>query len=82
MDIRFQNNKGTFILYFITGLAYSLGVLSGTTLWFWNLVEVVSRNSHRISPSKLSKINIFVGVLLIGLGVFLFIKAFDFLFSN
>jgi threonine/homoserine/homoserine lactone efflux protein len=67
---------------FITGLAYSLGVLSGTTLWFWNLVEIVSRNSHRISPSKLAKLNIFVGVMLIGLGVFLFIKAFDFLFSN
>jgi len=67
---------------FITGLAYSLGVLSGTTLWFWSLVEMVSRNSHRISPSKLSKINVFVGVLLIGLGVFLFIKAFDFLLSN
>jgi hypothetical protein len=43
---------------------------------------MVSRNSHRISPSKLSKINVFVGVLLIGLGVFLFIKAFDFLLSN
>jgi len=65
---------------FITGLSYSLGVFSGTTLWFYSLVKLISKNSHKVSPSALGMINKVVGIILIGLGVFLFYKAFDFLF--
>ncbi|MDD5363424.1 MAG: LysE family transporter [Ignavibacteria bacterium] len=65
---------------FITGFAYSLGVFFGTTLWFYCLVKLISKNSHKVSPAALGMINKVVGVILIGLGVFLFYKAFDFLF--
>ncbi len=65
---------------FITGLMYSIGVFTGTTLWFYTLVKLISLNSHKVSPAALGMINKVVGVILIGLGVFLFYKAFEFLF--
>ena len=64
---------------FITGFSYSLGVFAGTTLWFWTLVKVISKNTHRVSPKALSKINLGVGIMLIVLSVFLLYKAVDFL---
>lgn len=67
---------------FITGLSYSAGVFSGTTLWFYSLVKLISKNSHKVSPSALGMINKIVGIILIGLGIFLLYKAFDFLFIH
>lgn len=63
----------------ITGLSYSIGVFAGTTFWFWTLVKVISKNTHRVSPKALSKINVGVGIMLILLSVFLLYKAVDFL---
>ncbi len=65
---------------FITGFLYSAGVLTGTTLWFWTLVKVISKNTHRVSPDALNRINIGVGIILLLLSAFLFYKAIDFLF--
>jgi threonine/homoserine/homoserine lactone efflux protein len=65
---------------FITGFSYSVGVFAGTTFWFWTLVKVISKNTHRVSPRALSKINVGVGAMLILLSVFLLYKAIDFLF--
>lgn len=65
---------------FITGFLYSAGVLAGTALWFWTLVKVISKNTHRVSPNALNNINVVVGAVLILLSTFLFCKAIDFLF--
>lgn len=65
---------------FITGFSYSIGVFAGTTFWFWTLVKVISKNTHRVSPKALSKINVVVGIMLIILSVFLLYKAMDLLF--
>lgn len=65
---------------FITGLSYSIGVFAGTTFWFWTLVKVISKNTHRVSPKALSKINVGVGIMLMMLSIFLLYKAADFLF--
>ncbi len=67
---------------FITGLSYATGVFAGTTFWFYSLVKVISKNSHKVSPAALGMINKVVGIILIGLGIFLFYKAFDFLFIH
>ena len=74
----YMKNYGIIDSRFITGLAYSLGVLTGTTLWFWTLAKVISKNTHRVSPEALGKINIIVGAVLLLIGVFLFYKAIDF----
>jgi threonine/homoserine/homoserine lactone efflux protein len=63
---------------FLSGLFLALGVMAGTTLWFYTIVKIVSRNSHKITPSTLNKLNIGVGLFLILLSLFLFYKVFDF----
>lgn len=79
--VSYMKSYGIIDSRFITGFALSVGVLSGTTLWFYVLVRLISRNSYRISRNNLDKINYTVGIILIGLGIFLFYKAFDFFFS-
>ena len=66
---------------FLAGLFLAVGVLFGTTFWFWTLTNLLARNAHKINPENLNKLNIAVGILLITLGAFLFYKAFDFLFT-
>lgn len=65
---------------FLSGLALAVGVFLGTAAWFYVIVKFVSKNSYRINPRMLNKINVSVGVILILLGVFLLIKAIDFAF--
>jgi threonine/homoserine/homoserine lactone efflux protein len=63
---------------FLSGLAFGIGVWAGTIAWFYLLVRIISRNTHRISPAALNKLNIGVGVILFGLGLFLAYKVFDY----
>lgn len=63
---------------FISGVLFGLGVFIGAVLWFYTWVKIISKNTHKIKPQTLSKINIFVGYFLIALGVFLLYKAIDF----
>lgn len=66
---------------FLSGLALAVGVMAGTTFWFYTILKIISTNTHRILPSTLNKINIVVGIFLISLSVFLLYKVFDFAFS-
>lgn len=63
---------------FISGLMLAIGVFAGTTLWFNSLTYFLSKKSESIRPSTLNKLNIAVGIILILLGVFLFLKAIQF----
>jgi len=77
----YMKNYGIIDSRFITGFVYSIGVFAGTTFWFWTLVKVISKNTHRVSPEALNKINVIVGAILLLLGLFLFYKAIDFWLS-
>ncbi len=57
------------------GLSFSFGALVGTALWFYTLLKLITGNKHRINYTTVNKLNISVGVILLLLGVFLFIKA-------
>lgn len=65
---------------FLSGLALAVGVMAGTTFWFYTIVKIISVNSHKITPSTLNRLNFGVGLFLILLSVFLFYKVFDFAF--
>ena len=67
---------------FISGFLLAIGVLVGTTFWFYLLGKFVSSNSHKIKPSTLNKLNLFTGIFLIILGVLLLYKAIDFMFFH
>jgi threonine/homoserine/homoserine lactone efflux protein len=78
--VSYLKSYGVIDSKFLSGLSLAVGVLIGTAVWFYFIVKFVSKNSYRINPRMLNKINIGVGVLLILLGVFLLIKAVDFIF--
>lgn len=78
--VSYLKSYGVIDSKFFSGLALAVGVFIGTAVWFYVVVKFVSRNSHKINPALLNRINISVGVILILLGLFLLIKAVDFAF--
>lgn len=60
---------------FLGGLIFSSGAFTGTVLWFWLLLKLITGNAHRINKNTISKLNFYAGIVLILLGVFLFSKA-------
>lgn len=78
--VSYLKSYGVIDSQFLSGLSLAVGVLIGTGVWFYIIVKFVSKNSHRINPRMLNKINVSVGVVLILLGIFLLIKAVDFAF--
>jgi len=79
--VGYMKSYGIIDKSFVSGLSLGVGVLIGTTTWFYTLVKLVSSNTDRFKPQTLSKLNFYVGILLLLLGVFLFYKAFDFALS-
>lgn len=66
---------------FFTGLLLSIGVLLGTTLWFYIMARVITRNTDKIKPNLLNKLNLTTGIFLIVLGVSFLIKLASGYFS-
>lgn len=66
---------------FISGIFLAIGVMAGTILWFYTLIKLISNNIHKILPATLNKLNKYIGIFLILLGIFLFYKTFYFAFS-
>lgn len=64
----------------MSGVFLAVGVMTGTTLWFYTLIKIISNNIHRILPATLNRLNKYVGLFLILLGLFLFFKIFHFAF--
>jgi arginine exporter protein ArgO len=57
------------------GLIFSAGAFTGTVLWFWLLLKLITGNKHRINKSTLGKLNFIAGIILIVLGIILFGRA-------
>jgi threonine/homoserine/homoserine lactone efflux protein len=60
---------------FLGGLLFSIGALTGTYLWFYSLLKIITGNKKRINQSTVNKLNIVAGIILLLLGVLLFAKA-------
>ncbi len=60
---------------FFGGLLFSAGAFSGTVIWFWLLLKLITGNAHKINKNTVGKLNFYAGLVLIVLGVFLFLKA-------
>ncbi len=63
------------------GLFFSIGAFTGTFVWFYALLKLITGNKKRITQTSVNKLNIIAGIILISLGVFLFIKAAVSVFS-
>jgi threonine/homoserine/homoserine lactone efflux protein len=60
---------------FFSGFSLAVGVMVGTTLWFYVMSKIISKNSHRIRPKIIDRITAATGIFLIALGVFFLIKV-------
>ena len=60
---------------FFGGLLFSIGAFTGTYLWFYSLLKIITGNKKRINQSTVNKLNIVAGIILLLLGVLLFAKA-------
>lgn len=76
--VGYLKSYGVIDSYFLTGLVYAAGVWLGTSLWFYVLVVFIKKNLKKIKPDALNRLNVLVGIFLIGLGIFLLYKALDF----
>ena len=56
-------------------MLFSIGAFSGTFIWFYTLLKLISGNKKRINPATVNKLNIIAGIILLILGAFLFVKA-------
>ncbi|KXK43756.1 MAG: hypothetical protein UZ05_CHB002002772 [Chlorobi bacterium OLB5] len=68
------------------GLIFSGGAFTGTVLWFWLLLKMITGNAHRINKNTISKLNFYAGIVLIVLGIFFIFKGnrscIQFFFKN
>ena len=60
----------------LTGLFLAIGVLIGTSVWFYLMTKFIIRNSEKLKPAFLNKLNLFTGIFLIILGSVFIIKIY------
>ncbi len=60
---------------YLTGIFLAVGVLLGTSFWFYLVTKFISKHTDRINPAFLRKMNITTGVFLVLLGMFFMIKV-------
>lgn len=79
--VGYVKSFGAFEASVLTGFIFSVGAFTGTMLWFWLLLKLISGNKHRIAKNTINKLNVFAGIILILLGIILFGKATSTLFN-
>ena len=79
--VSYLKSSGILDANFFTGFVFGFFVLVGTILWFYTLLKILSKNSHKITPSTINMINKIAGVILIGLGLYLIFNVILFAMS-
>ncbi|MBK8380293.1 MAG: LysE family transporter [Ignavibacteria bacterium] len=59
---------------YLSGLMLSVGVLIGTSVWFYLLTKLIFKHTDRINPDILRKMNFTMGIFLVLIGIALVIK--------
>lgn len=72
--VSYLKSYGLIDSYFLSGILFSLGVLTGTSAWFYLLTKLIFKHTERINPDILRKMNYSMGVFLILIGIALVFK--------
>ncbi|MEO8448037.1 MAG: LysE family transporter [bacterium] len=67
---------------FFSGFLLSIGVLLGTSAWFYLMTKLIFKYTDKIKPKTLNKLNFGTGIFLILLGGSLLIKVSTMIFNN
>jgi arginine exporter protein ArgO len=57
------------------GFLFSIGAFTGTFVWYYILLKLITGNKKRINQTSVNKLNIIAGIILLILGVILLIRA-------
>lgn len=74
--VSFLKSYGLINSNFFTGFFLALGVFIGATGWFYILVNFVSKNSVKINPRTLQKLNNYMGLFLVLIGISILVKLY------
>jgi arginine exporter protein ArgO len=60
---------------FFSGLLLAIGVLLGTSLWFYLMTKLITKYKDKIKQDILNKLNFSTGIFLVILGLFFLVKV-------
>ena len=78
--VGYLKSSGIIDSNFLTGILLAVGVLIGTTFWFYLMTKLIFKYSEKLKPALMNKLNFSIGIFLIALGVGFFIKVYSMYF--
>lgn len=75
--VGYLKSSGIIDSNFLTGILLAVGVLIGTTFWFYLMTKLIFKYSEKLKPALMNKLNFSIGLFLIALGVGFFIKVYS-----
>ena len=78
--VGYLKSSGIIDSNFLTGILLAVGVLIGTTFWFYLMTKLIFKYSEKLKPALMNKLNFSIGLFLIALGVGFFIKVYSMYF--
>lgn len=79
--VGYLKSSGIIDSNFFTGLMLAIGVLIGTSVWFYIMTKLIFRYSEKLKPSIMNKLNYSIGIFLIVLGLGFFVKVYTMYFT-
>ena len=75
--VGYLKSSGIIDSNFLTGILLAVGVLIGTTFWFYLMTKLIFKYSDKLKPALMNKLNFSIGLFLIALGVGFFVKVYS-----
>ena len=75
--VGYLKSSGIIDSNFLTGILLAVGVLIGTTFWFYLMTKLIFKYSEKLKPALMNKLNFSIGLFLIALGVGFFVKVYS-----
>lgn len=66
--VGYLKSSGIIDSNFLTGILLAVGVLIGTTFWFYLMTKLIFKYSEKLKPALMNKLNFSIGIFLIALG--------------
>lgn len=60
---------------FFTGFFLAVGVLLGTSFWFYIMTKLIFKHTEKLNVNMITKLNLFTGIFLLVLGIVLLYKV-------
>lgn len=78
--VGYLKSSGIIDSNFLTGFMLSIGVLIGTSVWFYVMTKLIFKHSEKLKPVLMDKLNFSIGIFLMALGAGFLIKVFTMYF--